>query len=470
MCAYVALLGHRVGSKLSTGDIARDWTAPRQAKYGSVRLVGATCERDAALALPANQFATWLIMIGVFIPASMTVFIGDSKFTPGRITIFLLLLPALVLLFRKGRHLVAPDYCICAASVWMIGATILTDRSSSISSSVAEVIEFSGSYVIARAYFFGPRALQSFVQVLKIIAIATIVCAALEHLSGSYLVNNTVAAIWGDPGAEPDYREGILRARSTFPHPILYGTFCTVAGAIFLYSEISRFSRIFYVGLCFVGCILAVSSAPLISFAVAISVYCYDCVMRLSWRWKLFTTVMGGMLLTVFLVANRPTSWLIANLTLDPSTGYFRQATWDRALFNIGLSPLTGYGFDAFGDPSEFFDHASIDSIWLVLAIRFGVPVVVFILLASVTSFLQSKAHVRGADPYMNNMRTAFTLVLFIFALAGLTVHFWHSIWIFWGMCIGIRASLRENSLILADQKTAAIKPAWRGASSPSLG
>jgi O-Antigen ligase len=378
-------------------------------------------------------------------PAGMTIYLGDSKFTPGRIAIFLFLVPALFAFFAKPRHRVAPDFLILLTSAWMVGVTFMTDRSGSISSSVAEVVEFSGGYLVARAFFFGENGLQAFIQALKVVAIAIIVFAAFEHISGSYLVGNTVAAIWGDPGAEADYRNGLLRARSAFPHPILYGTFCAVAGAIFMYSETNRLSRIFYVGLCLFGTVLAMSSAPLISFFVAISVYSYDCVMkRYAWRWKLLTAAIVILLAAVFLTANRPTSWIIANLTLDPSTGYFRQATWDRAFYNIGLSPLTGYGFDAFGDPNEFFDNASVDSIWLVLAIRFGVPVVILILLASVTAFLPSKAHFPTGDTYMNDMRTGFTLVLVMFALAGLTVHFWHNIWIFWGMCIGIRASLRE--------------------------
>jgi hypothetical protein len=400
-------------------------------------------------------------MIGVFIPANMTVYVADSKLTPGRIGILFLLVPALVVCFRTGRRCVAPDFFVFAASAWIIGASILTDRSGSMSSSIAEVLEFSGGYVIARAYVFGRPGLYAFVRVLKIVALTIIVLAALEHLFGSYVIGNTVAALWGDPGTESDYREGLLRARSTFPHPILYGTFCAVAGAIFLYSEIRIISRIVYVGFCFVGCVLAVSSAPLISFFVAISVYCYDTVMRrYRWRWKLLTIVFGGMLLAVFLIANRPTSWIIANLTLDPSTGYFRQATWDRALYNISLSPLTGYGFDVFGDPNEFFDKASIDSVWLVVALRFGVPVVGFILLASVASFLRlrDKARYRATDPYMENMGTAFTLVVVILALAGLTVHFWHSVWIFWGMCIGIRSSLREQRLAPVDEQAMAIE------------
>ncbi len=43
--------------------------------------------------------------------------------------------------------------------------------------------------------------------------------------------------------------------------------------------------------------------------------------------------------------------------------------------------------------------------------------------------------------------RTAFTLVLLTFMFTGFTVHFWNYMWIFWGLSIGIRASLREQSI-----------------------
>ena len=45
----------------------------------------------------------------------------------------------------------------------------------------------------------------------------------------------------------------------------------------------------------------------------------------------------------------------------------------------------------------------------------------------------------------MNNMRTGFTLVVVMFMFIGITVHYWNNVWIFWGICIGIRASLQEE-------------------------
>jgi hypothetical protein len=190
------------------------------------------------------------------------------------------------------------------------------------------------------------------------------------------------------------------------------------------------------------------SSAALLSFVLGISIYCYDRIMRRHlWRWQALITILSALIVAIFLLANRPVSWIVSHLTLDPATGYFRKATWDSATHNIGLSPLTGYGFDTVIDANDFFSNASVDSVWLVLALRSGVPVVIFVFLANIASFFASgrRAVVRNSDPYMDNMRTGFTLALAMFMFTGLTVHYWNNMWIFWGLCIGIRASLQEQ-------------------------
>jgi hypothetical protein len=405
--------------------------------------------RDATAAYPSNALASWLLLGGMLLPASMTFFLGDAKFYPGRLIILLLLLPAPLLVFRKGRRPVVCDFFAFAMSAWIIGVTLLTGRYGSLSSSAAMVIEFLGGYVVARAYLFGRPALDVFIRALKIVIGIMIAIAVLEHLTGRLIANDIVSAFSGQQLlATAEVRDGWVRAISTFPHPILYGAFCVAAGVIFLYSERRAPSRLFYVALCFFGCTLAMSSAPLLAFSIAIFVYCYGKILKTySWRWRVLASIVGACLVAIFLLTNNPTSWIVEHMTLDPSTGYFRKAAWQRAIYNIDLSPLTGYGFGEVGDPSEFFDRASVDSVWLVLALRFGYPVMVLLLLTNVSSFYGFWRKTAGptSAPYMDDMRTAFTLVVVVFMLVGLTVHYWNAIWIFWGICIGIRASLQEQ-------------------------
>ena len=59
----------------------------------------------------------------------------------------------------------------------------------------------------------------------------------------------------------------------------------------------------------------------------------------------------------------------------------------------------------------------------------------------------------------MARMRTAFSLILVLFMFVGLTVHYWNYMWIFWGICIGIRASLREYSMGVAGRPVTYSRP-----------
>ena len=302
-------------------------------------------------ATPSNTFVAWLVLIGIAIPSSINIYLG--VFYPARIFIALLLLPALAELFRRGRRLGASDALVCTMAIWMLVAASQTDHSWS--STVALIVEFCGGYIVARAYFFGRPALETFVGVLKPITLVIIALAAFEHLT-----QHNIATLFGLPDTTHEYRYGLLRASSTFPHPILYGTFCACAGAVFLYSERSFLGRISYGGLCFLGCVLAMSSAPLLAFMIVLSAYFYDRILgEYHWRWRLLVTIMCVFFAAVFMIANKPVSWLIANLTLDPSTGYFRVATWDTSLYYIGFSPYVGYGFASVCSSGRFLWQAN---------------------------------------------------------------------------------------------------------------
>jgi len=431
---------------LSLNSTIRHQIPLRAKKYGRP-LVTANSGAITGTRQPSNRFAIWLVLIGILMPAAMTFYIGGAKFYPARAIIVLLLIPAVFVLSRRGRRFVLCDLFACATSAWMIGAMLLNQQYDLISSAVAEVLEFLGAYIVARAFIFEKTALNIFVEGLKYVVIIMIAFAVLDHVSGRLITHDTVARLWGLYPWEPEFRHGMLRATSIFDHPILYGTFCAVAGAIFFYSERIQTRRMFYVGICLFGCFLAMSSAPILSFGVVIFVYCYDQMLKkYHWRWKAFTIAIVTMLIVIYLSTNNPTSWIVSHLTLDPSTGYFRKATWERSFYNISFSPITGYGFNLFGDPNEFFDKASVDSVWLVVALRFGIPMVIFLLLTNFASFFPSSQspNIRACDIYLKSMSTGMTLAVMVLTLAGLTVHYWNTIWLFWGLCIGIRGSLQE--------------------------
>ena len=154
-----------------------------------------------------------------------------------------------------------------------------------------------------------------------------------------------------------------------------------------------------------------------------------------------------GFIVTSFVVLNDPISAIIGHLTFDPETGFFRVATWTFGLEQVALSPIVGWGLTSYTGTSDLvalYVGKSVDTLWLLLMIRFGVPVVVLLLLTIFIPFFKSNRISLAADPYLNSMRVGFSFAVIIMGLIGLTVHFWDAIWIFFSLCIGIRASFVE--------------------------
>ena len=428
------------------GNITRIRVPPREFAPGRAP-TAVSIQSGPRIVRGTNPLVAWLALAGVVLPTEMQIFIAGAKFTPGRIGVILLLLPALFTFAQRGRRVLLCDLFACATAVWMIAAGVVTGGLESLSSPGAESLEFLGGYAVARGLFFGPAALHTFIRVLKVIAITSIIFAIADSISGRLIVHDTIAAIFQTTPPIAGYRQGMVRAASTFDHEILFGVFCSLMAAMFLYSELSVLKRTLWVGLCFVGCILSLSSAALMAFSIALVAYLYDRVMRrYPWRWSVFWVAVAALTVALFLVSNDPVGWVISHLTLDPQTGYYRLWIWNAALAKISESPLTGFSFNSLED--NILDH-SVDCVWLVSSLRFGVPMVIFLFLTNVAALLPTGRSFkkRAYDSYIDQIRPAFTMVLVLFMFTGLTVHFWNYMWIFWGLCIGIRASLRERSI-----------------------
>jgi hypothetical protein len=139
-------------------------------------------------------------------------------------------------------------------------------------------------------------------------------------------------------------------------------------------------------------------------------------------------------------------AWIITNMTLDPVNGWFRLMIWDLALARIDEQPVTGFAFLPLND--YILDY-TVDSVWLQLALRFGLPMIAMLILVNISTVIgDSGAQMRGSEEVdTGRLKWGFSAAIVMLMLTGLTVHYWHFVWIFWGLCLGMRGSLRESSL-----------------------
>lgn len=413
------------GGRLAPGRVPRN--APAQ--------FGPPAVRDV------NLLAALFALVGIVLPEELQISVGPGvTFTPGRVSAALLFFPALLILCRNGRRFVLCDFLAPATAGWMIFASVGSIGVSAIPTAGGDALDFLGGYLISRAYCFGRPALDTFVRVLKVLAIIVIILAVADNISGTLIIHNVANFAPGDQGL----REGWVRAASTFVHPIALGVFCALTAAILLYWEKTLLSRSVAAGLCFLGCFLSLSSAALMAFTIIMVAFTYDQLLRrYSWRWSAFWIATSILMLTVFVVAAHPLNWIFSHLTFNPQTGFYRMMVWDVGLTYIAQSPVIGFGYQF----NDIILDNTVDSIWLVLSLRFGVPMAVLFFLTNVATFFPSQRDFNGtSDVHMDQMRCAFTLVLLMFMFTGLTVHFWKSMLTFWGLCLGVRASLRELS------------------------
>jgi hypothetical protein len=419
-------------------------------------------ELDSKMTPRPNRVVIWAILVGIFLPYTIAIFIGDLKFTPGKLAALIFLLPAagtfINQLSQGKRRLIASDVFALGTSLWMVVVPVATAGTEVLVPSVSLVIEFFGMYIIARAYFFGEAALQEFVRALKIILVIIVCCAILDTLTGRFFISETMAQIFGTPDARSirgnDHFQReifgfyVIRASSTLDHPILLGAFCAIVASVILYAERKVFSRIGYLFVCVFGCLLSVSSAPLLGMLIAVFVRCYHWLLpQATWRWKALLAVFVLLLGAVFVLSRDPVGWLISHLTLDEQTGYYRLLIWDAAFARIDDHPWLGNLLGGSDDPIL---NNSVDSVWLVGALGFGIPWVILLLLTNLGALSSVERQAKPASDLSTRLSTGMSLVIFLFLFIGLTVHFWNAMWLFWGLCIGIRASLSEHSKLRA--------------------
>jgi hypothetical protein len=275
-----------------------------------------------------------------------------------------------------------------------------------------------------------------------------ILLAIGDTISGHLFIHGVFASIFGGSPPDDQFRKGLIRAMSTFDHSILFGTFCSIAGIIFLYSEKSALKRAFWTALCWLASLLSLTSAVLMGIFISLVLYAYDRLLKqYRWRWSAFWMLFAVATTFLLFIVDNPMRWIILHLTMEPQHGYYRLMVWGNAGVAIPRSPWLGFVLTSIDEP---FLDLSIDSVWLLSVLRYGIPMAVLLFLTNVTACLPAhgSSNSQGNDPYVTRMRTGFTMAIILLSFIGLTVHLWSYMWSFWGMCVGIRASLREQSIV----------------------
>jgi hypothetical protein len=415
---------------------------------------------------PAKQKASvvaLLISTALVLPYSVAIYLGELKLTPIKILIVVLMLPAMFSLigsWSNGRRkfLASDAYAFGVFALMSLGPAT-TSGSRDLVSAFSQAIEFYGVYIVARAYLNDLNSIERLIRGLQVATMVVVALGVLDFLSHRYITQDLANALFsvGSERAlnasESQLNRTVLgmaslRAASTFDHPILFGAFCVTVLPLYLYSPMSGMRRFVLIGACITGSLVALSSAPLLGLSMVVAVYLYDLIFKTQrWRWKLLLTCITAFIVTFSVASNNPLSWLFRNLTFDPQTAYFRLLMWEIGSTIIERNFWFGVGYNPIGDRIL---ESSIDSLMLAKAIIYGVPMVVFLYLSAICAYLPVRGEqaIRRQNPLLDVRCTGFSLTLSTIMFISITVTFWNAVWLFFALCIAVRASLKEQCLV----------------------
>jgi hypothetical protein len=391
------------------------------------------------------------LAVGLVTPIYVRLPFDSPLITVMRGVLLVFFVPALLVLIRGvgtgQRQLRASDLFVVLTCVWVwMSFAVNSGIGVSAVSGSLLVLEFSGGYLIMRAYFTSRADTQQFVRSLGKALLFLVCVAVFDHLNRRNLFNDTVASLFGLVNYPSSLRNGLLRATATLEHPILFGTLCTFSYIIFFFGKQTGLQRTLFMALGAFGCVLAMSSAPLLALFLGTGLILYDRLLQsYRWRWKVFIgsgALLFGLLL---LVKSDPFATLIRNFTIDPQTGFYRLMIWDYAGHEVMQNPYFGINRRewAKGTPLD----GSIDTIWLAFALAYGIPASILLALSLLTS-MRGKGRLapdRYLDPYLLRMRRGLSITISLAIFIGFTVHFWGVMLTFLGILAGLRTTIEES-------------------------
>ncbi len=383
-----------------------------------------------------------ILVMSFALPPEVSISLGSLRLSPYRITLIVMLVPAINLLTQNRK---APagliDGLMAGHGLWAALSLMLTmGVADGIESGGIYFIETFGAYLLARAYV---RTYEDFVAVTRLIftvAASLLAFAIIESFSGAHILREPFKAVFGGPGPhviEP--RLGLTRAFTSFEHPILFGVFSASAFAgtyfILVNGEInSKTAK--KLAVVAMATFFSLSGGPFTALALQMGLIGWDrATAGVANRWSIFLALMAGAWLVLTLLSNRsPVLVFISYLTFSANSAYNRVHIWNYGTAEVARHPMIGIGLnDWIRAP---WMSSSMDNFWLLTTVRYGLPALIF-LAAAVWLVGWKQAQDTQLDLPLKNARKAWIITILSFVLAGLTVHFWNALMVHFFFLIG---------------------------------
>jgi len=407
-----------------------------------------------------------LLMAALFLPEGLSFFIGDFRLTAVRLLLICFSVAAVIRLCRRigtaAYACVPSDILVVVAGIWMVIAAMITSGpANGLKGGGALALDFVGAYFVFRSFL---GSLDSSVRIVEFackLMVVVVLIALLDPLTGKLFTYEWIKGITGYrkeayavailSQAETLYRDGSIRAMGPMEHSILFGLACAWFGALALCTFPRRLLGWAVAVVAFIGAFFSRSQGAMVSFVLVMALaVLYGATPRLTSRWKILGTIVACGVTFIFLFSGKPIATILRFAGVTPMTGWYREAIWEAATPLVAGSPLFGIGLldDWNWQAGGVLVGSSVDTMWLELAMNFGIPGSLFVFLTIVGAFwLGPIDRCRVLSPSEKRLSVALGFLTVISVLEGFMVHMWGICWVLLGVFAGIRASLAESAV-----------------------
>jgi len=383
-----------------------------------------------------------LLYIALILPSAFSLTVGGLRLTLYRILLLAVTVPLLLRLFQnRTQPPHSADYLMIAHAFWVVLAfTVYGGVSSGLESGGIYAVESLGAYLVGRMVVTNAAEFKAVLKFMLTVLGVMLVFTLPESLTATHFIREVSGALVGGPAVPYiDPRWGLERAFGSFDHPILYGVFAasTFSAAYYVLGEEKlSYNSLGLMGLVALSAFLSLSAGPFVGLACQIGLIGWDRITKgISMRWWLLASIVMLMFLAISLGSNRsPVHVFISYLTFSPTSAYNRILIWEYGSAEVARNPIFGIGFGDWIRAPWMSD--SMDNFWLLTAVRYGLPALLF-LVGAILSIALTQHRATDPNPSLRRYRMTWLIVMIGFVVSGVTVHFWNSVFAYFFFLIG---------------------------------
>jgi hypothetical protein len=389
-----------------------------------------------------------LFLVTLVLPLGFSV--GGLQLTPNTLVLIVFVIPVFLYWLQHAPRVIALDLFMVLYILWLGLAIYYNHGGARLVFILNQTVTLLGAYMLGRVLVRDAASYRLTFVVLFWILVALLPFALVELL----LRKSIPAMVFGLPGASGGglggYRLGLRRVTSVFPHPILFGVFCSLMVSNFFYVFYERAGlRTRRTLLAVAMTFMSLSTGPNLAQLGQLLLIAWERLFRFFvTKWYVLVVTAGSL----FAIGQMSYpgglyAFIVENLAFNQQSGWGRMEILVYGARSVMLHPIFGSGLNGWDGP--WWRTASIDNFWMVTAVRYGLPALAILWAGLAWHAVRIMA--RGPlDEAATSYRKGYVIAAagLVFVLAS--VHVWGAVVILVMFYIGAGAWLYLDDAALA--------------------